>query len=214
MKRHCSSLLSLALLASTPLVAHATGFGPGNGNPQTTAPQKAKATAASDGAFGVGTNALNIGIGLGNRYSYGTSFFGGSSSVSPALSLSFEHGVIPLGPGVLGVGVFAGYQGATYNFGGGGGKWKYSDIIVTLRGAFHYPVSEQLDAYGGVGLGVRHAGVDFEGNSLFGNNVVSTNEFASGLFAGARYFFSDALGAFAEVGYDQTFLKVGLALKF
>jgi hypothetical protein len=151
---------------------------------------------------------------VGSRYSYGAGFFGGSSSVSPALSLSYERGILPLGPGVLGVGGIVGYQGASYDL-GGGDKWKYTDIVVMVRGAFHYPVSEKFDAYGGLGLGVRHAGVSFSGSSFYSAlGSASGNEFASGLFVGGRYFFTESIGAFAELGYDQTYLKVGLAAKF
>jgi hypothetical protein len=161
----------------------------------------------------VGTNVLNLGIGLGNRYGYGSGLLGGSSSVSPALSVSYERGVMPLGPGVLGVGGFVGYQGAKYDL-GGGDKWKYTDIIVTVRGAFHYPVTPQFDAYGGLGLGLRHAGVSFEGSSFAGVGSSSGNELTAGLFVGGRYFFTSSIGAFAELGYDQTFLKLGLSAKF
>ena len=55
---------------------------------------------------------------------------------------------------MLGVGVFAGYQGASYDL-GSGDKLKYTDVIVTLRGTFHYPVTPDFDAYGGLGVGVR-----------------------------------------------------------
>ena len=156
---------------------------------------------------------MNLGIGVGNRYGYGTGFLGGSSSVTPAISLSYERGLIPLGPGVLGVGGFVGYQGATYDF-GGGDRWKYTDVIVTVRGAFHYPVSPQIDAYGGLGLGLRYAGVSFEGSNFGGLGVASVNELASGLFVGGRYFFNEKIGGFAELGYDQTYLKVGLTARF
>ncbi|MGI4866934.1 MAG: hypothetical protein ACRYFZ_23650 [Janthinobacterium lividum] len=178
------------------------------------APTKASTKASSkEEPFGVDDNALNLGIGLGNRYGYGTAFFGGSSSVSPAISLSYERGFMQLGPGVLGLGAFVGYQGASYDL-GGGDKWKYTDLIVTLRGAFHYPVTPQFDAYGGVGLGVRHAGASYEGSGYGGVSSSSSNEFASGLFVGGRYFFTPSIGAFAELGYDQTFLKIGLSAKF
>jgi hypothetical protein len=161
----------------------------------------------------VGTNVVNLGIGLGNRYGYGTGFLGGSSSVSPALSVSYERGILPLGPGVLGVGAFVGYQGASYDL-GSGDKWQYTDIIVTLRGAFHYPFLENLDAYGGVGVGLRHAGVSFEGSNVYDIGSTSGNEVAAGLFVGGRYFFTPGIGAFAELGYDQTYLKIGLSAKF
>lgn len=172
----------------------------------------AKATAAA-GLFGVGTNVLNLGIGLGNRYGYGSGLFGGSSSISPAISLSYERGVLPLGPGVLGVGGFVGYQGAKYDL-GGGDNWKYTDLIVTVRGAFHYAFTPQFDTYGGLGLGVRHAGVSFEGSGVGGLGSASANDFVANVFVGGRYFFTPSIGAFAELGYDQTFLKLGLSAKF
>ena len=178
----------------------------------TPTPAAAGASSVSDKPFDVGTSVVNLGIGLGNRYGYGTGFLGGSSSVSPAISVSYERGIMPLGPGILGVGAFVGYQGASYDL--GGDKWKYTDVNVTLRGAFHYPVLPQFDAYGGVGLGLRHAGVSFSGNTYYGFDTASANEVALGLFAGGRYYFTPSIGAFAELGYDQTYLKAGLAVKF
>jgi opacity protein-like surface antigen len=183
-------------------------------SPAPAAPARTTAAASVSGPFEVGTNAVNLGIGVGSRYGYGGGLFGGSSSVSPAITLSYERGIIPLGPGVLGVGGIVGYQGASYDL-GGGDKWKYTDIIVMVRGAFHYPVAEKFDAYGGVGIGVRHAGVSFEGNSIYNSlGTVSSTDVTSGLFVGGRYFFTDGIGAFAELGYDQTYLKIGLTAKF
>ncbi|GAA4347433.1 hypothetical protein GCM10023185_02550 [Hymenobacter saemangeumensis] len=164
------------------------------------------------GPFGVGSSALNLGIGLGSRYGYGAGYFGGSSSVSPAFSLSYERGFRQLGPGVLGLGVFAGYQGASYDL-GGNDKIKYSDVIVMVRGAWHYPVTPQFDAYGGLGLGIRRGAVSYSGPFFSDLASSSYTEFTNGLFVGGRYFFSESFGAFAEAGYDQTFLKVGLSLK-
>ncbi|UOQ99429.1 hypothetical protein MUN81_08010 [Hymenobacter sp. 5317J-9] len=184
--------------------------------PAPVAPPPSPATSESTitGPFQVGTNMVNVGIGLGNRYNYGTGYFGGSSSVTPALSVSYERGILEVGPGVVGVGGFVGYQGATYDF-GGNDRWKFTDIIVTLRGTFHYPVAEQFDAYGGVNLGMRHASASFEGSSIYGSlGSASANEVAAGLFVGGRYFFTPSIGAFAELGYDQTYLKIGVAAKF
>jgi hypothetical protein len=180
----------------------------------TPTPPPAPATPTTrNGPFEEGTNALNLGIGLGSRYGYGAGFFGGSSSVSPAISLSYERGVMPLGPGVLGVGIFVGYQGASYDL-SGGDEINYRDVIVTLRGAFHYPVTPDFDAYGGLGLGLRHGSASYEGPLFDDYNASSYNEFMAGLFVGGRYFFSEKIGAFAEIGYDQSYLKVGLTAKF
>jgi len=206
LKNSLRQLLPLTLLSLLPLLASAQAPRRPRANPAN--PAQAR---VADNAFEEGSNVVNLGIGLGNRYSYGVGT--GSSSVSPALSLSYERGVAALGPGVLGVGVFAGYQGASYDL-GSGNKYKYTDVIVMLRGAFHYPVSPQFDAYGGLGLGIRSAGVSYEGKALGGAGAVSANGLASGLFLGGRYYFGSGIGAFAELGYDQTFLKVGLAARF
>ncbi|WP_157781045.1 outer membrane protein [Hymenobacter sedentarius] len=170
-------------------------------------------TTFTTGPFQVGTRAINLGIGVGSRYNYGMKVIGGSSTVSPAISLSYEKGLMAVGPGVLGAGIFAGYQGAKYVL-TSGDKWKYTDVMMTVRGSFHYPVTPEFDAYGGVGVGVRHSGVSFEGSNPNGLDTNSSTGLAYGLFVGGRYFLFENFGAFAELGYDQTYLKVGLTGKF
>jgi len=177
----------------------------------TPAPRTATARAVRTGPFEEGTNALNLGIGIGSVYRFGAGFFGGNSSVSPAFSVSYERGVRSIGLGVLGIGGFVGYQGASYDL--GGDKIKYRDILVTVRGAFHYPVTPQFDAYGGVGIGVRHGSTSYDG-VFNGYTSSGYNDLVTGIFAGGRYFFTDNIGAFGEVGYDQSFLKLGLTAKF
>lgn len=179
----------------------------------TPAPAPTTTRAARTGPFEEGTNALNLGIGVGSVYSFGAGFFGGNSSVSPAFSVSYERGFRAIGPGVLGIGGFVGYQGASYDL-GGGDKIKYRDILVTVRGAFHYPVTPEFDAYGGVGVGVRHGSTSYEGTYFTSDNSSGYNDLVAGVFVGGRYFFTDNIGVFGEVGYDQSFLKVGLTAKF
>jgi len=179
----------------------------------------ASSPAASSAAetFSVGTNAVNLGVGVGSRYGYGADYSGGNSSVSPAFSVSYERGIIALGPGVVGVGGIVGYQGANYDYGSGSGKWSYSDVIVMLRGSFHYPLANNLDTYAGLGIGIRRLGSSYSGptNPYYNLDAsASATAATSGLFVGARYYFSSSIGAFAELGYDQTYLKIGLAAKF
>lgn len=98
--------LLLAASAQHPVLRHYYA------GPSAPAPAPAPAAPSSsyeDKPFDVGTSAVNLGIGLGSRYSYALGGFGGSSSVLPAVSVSFERGIIPLGPGVLGVGGIIGY---------------------------------------------------------------------------------------------------------
>ncbi|MFC7668170.1 hypothetical protein ACFQT0_12835 [Hymenobacter humi] len=166
------------------------------------------------GPFEVGTRALNLGFGVGSRYSYGTKLLPGTSSVSPAISLSYEQGLLAAGPGVVSAGVLAGFRRASYTV-NGGGKWKYADVIMTVRGVFHYPIPAlpELDTYAGVGLGVRHNSASYEGSTASPDEGNKT-ELATGIFVGARYFLLQNFGAFAELGYDQSYLKIGLSAKF
>ena len=146
MRKH---LLSLCTLAATPFGASATGLG----NPVHGVAPKARKAAAADNGFAVGTNVVNLGVGFGNRYAIVFTESGGSST--PALSFSYERGITELGGFVLGVGLFAGYQSSSYSYSFGSANFKQStsDLIVNLRRALHYPVSGQLDAYGGLGIG-------------------------------------------------------------
>jgi len=206
MKHVFTSLLSLAMLAAAPLASQASGFGSEGVKLGVAAPKSVK---ASDASFSKGDNAINLGIGFGNRYSYG---IGSNTSVSPALSVYFEHGIMDLGPFVLAIGGFGGYQSATWE--GSGYKDTFTDIIINVRGALHYSLSEKVDAYGGLGVGYRHLGYSstYSGPYAFDYSVSGSSGVAA--FAGIRYYFASALGVFAEAGYDQTFLKAGLSLKF
>lgn len=156
-------------------------------------------------AFATGSNVLSLGIGLGNRYG----FVGSSVSVTPALSLAYERGVLALGPGLLGVGGSLSYQHASSSLLGYG--YSFSDLLVAVRGNYHYPLAPQLDVYGGLALGVRHAGVSYSG---LGDYATSATDGYVALVVGGRYYFSRAVGAFAELGYDQTYAKIGLSARF
>ncbi|MBF9239689.1 hypothetical protein I2I05_20015 [Hymenobacter sp. BT683] len=169
-------------------------------------------TTFTNGPFVVGNQVLNLGIGVGSRGNYDADNIGGSPSVSPAINLSYERGLFAIGPGVLGAGVLAGYQGATYNL-NSGGKWKYSDVLLALRGAFHYPVLPEFDAYAGLGVGLLYTKASYEGSTA-SPEAGSSAKLTPGIFVGGRYFLLENLGVFTELGYDQTYLKVGLTGKF
>jgi hypothetical protein len=113
---------------------------------------------------------------------------------------------------VLGAGILAGYQGATYNL-SNGSKWRYTDVLVGVRGAFHYPVLPEFDAYAGLGVGLLYTRASSEGSTA-SPDAGNKAKFSPGIFVGGRYFLLENLGVFAELGYDQTYLKVGLTGKF
>lgn len=169
-------------------------------------------TTFTSGPFDVGNHVLNLGIGVGSGNNYSDKLVGGNSSVSPAINLTYERGLFAIGPGVLGAGVFAGYQGATYKL-SNGNQWKYTDVMLAVRGAFHYPILPELDTYAGLGVGLRYSRAAYEG-STSAAGTGSSAKLAPGIFVGGRYYLLSNLGVFAELGYDQTYLKVGLTGKF
>lgn len=164
-------------------------------------------------AFGAGTNVISAGIGLGsslaNGYTYGTQGIG--------LSANYERGIWEAGPGVISLGAYLGYKTFSYNFADGGNiynyKWNY--LIIGGRGAYHFTGLniENLDLY--AGLMLSYDNVSFSTNVNFPGY---TGSYSSGLeltpFAGARYYFANNLGGYAELGYGVAILSLGLSYKF
>lgn len=167
-------------------------------------------------SFKEGTNSLNIGIGFLGGYNYGT--YSGISQ-TPALSAYYEHGVMPLGPGTLGIGGGLEYKSLSYDysFGNYSAKWKYT--IIGLRGAYHpdFANSEKVDGYGGLALG--YGIVSFKDSyydNAFGGTYQNTypSYFYTSFFLGVRYLFSPKVGGFAEIGSGLTALKIGVNFHF
>lgn len=168
-------------------------------------------TASAQNTFNKGDKVVNFGIGFGNALYTGSGF----TSKIPPISASFEMGIIDNlfdEKSSIGVGGYMGYTSAKWEYNDWG--YKYSDIIIGARGAFHYQLVDKMDTYTGL---------------LIGYDIVTAKEFgtpsgydysssASGLtwsyFIGARYYFTDNIGAMAEVGWGIAYLNLGLALKF
>lgn len=156
--------------------------------------------------FNVGSNAVNVGIGFGT-------VLGGLGTGRPAISASFERGLWEAGPGVISLGAYAGITGYTYKTEGYTQKWNYT--VVGARGAYHFnglTSVPQFDPYGGVMLGYNIVSYSdtggFSGSNAYGSG------FGYSLFVGGRWFFSDNLAAFAELGYGISILNAGIAFKF
>ena len=156
--------------------------------------------------FQKGTSVVNLGIGIGSAWS-------SLGNGRPAINLSFEHGLWDAGPGVISIGGFAENVGYKYQSVGYSQKWNFT--VVGVRSAYHYngfTNVPQLDPYGGLMLGYNIVSYSSTGNYPDASNYGSGMGFA--FFVGSRWFFTNNLGAFAEIGYGSTVLKAGLALKF
>lgn len=166
------------------------------------------ATSAQAQPFEKGITNANVGIGLGTA-------LGGLGKARPAISVSVDHGFWDIGgPGVISLGGYVGNTGYKYDGGGYTAKWNY--IVIGARGAYHYngfTNLPKLDVYGGAMLGYNIVSYKTEGD---GDDY--KNNYGSGLglsgFVGGRWFFTDNIGAYAELGYGVSVLALGVTFKF
>ncbi|WP_421829373.1 hypothetical protein [Larkinella sp.] len=149
-----------------------------------------------------GDKLLNAGIGL-------SSYYGGGLPIGA----SFEVGITD----EISVGAQLDFYTWGYNF--GGYKWRYTFVPVAVRGSYHVNEllnlnNDKLDLYGGLALGYYISSFkDNSGYSGFYDNAYG-NQVLFGIHLGGRYYFKPNLGAFAEVGYGVSALKLGVAFKF
>jgi hypothetical protein len=140
-------------------------------------------------AYQKGDKLLNVGIGV--------------SGYGVPIGASLEFGVTD----AISVGGMVDYT----RYGSFGYNWNF--IYVGARGSYHLGellnTGEKFDPYAGLAVGYWSA--KYSGSSYvtgYGNRVFL------GIHAGARYYFKEKLGVFAEVGAGSGFLKAGLAVKF
>lgn len=150
---------------------------------------------------------INAGFGIG--YTYG--LVSGVTSW-PALVVSAEKGIKDLSNiGVLSVGGTLGYKHISWS----DADYNWNDLYIGARGAIHFSSInvDKLDLYGGVSLGLRFYS-DPVWNWANGKLDKSTSTTAFfGIFGGAKYMFSQKIGAFGELGYDISWLKLGVTFK-
>ena len=152
--------------------------------------------------FHKGTTAINAGIGLGSYY---------SGITIPPLSVSLDYGVadnlINGNNGSISVGGFAGYTASSHTY--GTYKSTFSYIALGGRGAFHYQFAPKLDTYAGLMVSYDIVSSSYDAFS----NYIKSSHIDWSLFLGARYFFTEKIGGFAELGYGFYNLNLGVTFK-
>lgn len=160
--------------------------------------------ASAQARYDKGDFLLNAGFGLGYYYAGGV-----------PLLLSGEWAVND----VITVGPYLGYTSYTYKWGffGNNYRYKYTFLDLGVKGSYHFSElfeirNEKVDVYGGLFLGFlvsSYSGDDFgDYNDPYNGGV------RLGLHIGTRYFFSQNVAGYAELGYGIAPLSLGVSFKF
>lgn len=168
--------------------------------------------------FNVGDNVGSLGIGFGSSLAHR---FGSSG---PGIALQLEHGMWDVeGPGTISLGGYLGYNSFSSRYGIPGSIYSYkvrsSYMILGVRSAYHYHGLDikELDLYGGLMLSLNiyseSRTSDFNGNYVYVGPDAGTS-LSPSLYVGARYYFTENLAAYGELGYGISFFTVGAAYHF
>jgi len=151
------------------------------------------AAKAQEPLFVKGDKVINLGIG-----------FDWYTTISASGEYCILDGIADKGS--VGVGAFAGF-----GFPLGGVYSHSSRILAGVRGTFHYPLIDKLDTYGGLGIGLQYT--HYSAGYYWSGYSSSHAGLNAGFFLGARYYLTQRLAAFGEVGYGLGYLTVGVAFK-
>ncbi len=165
--------------------------------------------------FEKGSNAINAGIGFGYMYYRGSYY----DFRMPSITATYERGIVevPMGSelkGIVSVGGIFGIGGTKYKF-GDNEKFTYTYLLFAVRGNYHFIFMDKLDPYAGISLGYVATIYNYKGDDPFMDDFdYDAGKFAPGVYVGARYFFTENIAVFAELGYQLTLFNFGATFKF
>lgn len=176
-----------------------------------------KKNSGAEPAFDKGSNTLGLSIGLGLDYD---DFYGDDVTRMPALNITLDHGTIAnVGPGTIGIGGVYSFKRTTYRYSNDKYRESWTNNIFGVRGTYHLTIlkdkNNKFDPYAGLTLGFRINSYrdTYYDDKSYNFNYVNGHPIY-GVFAGAKYNFKKNFGAFAEVGYDISFLRLGINFNF
>jgi hypothetical protein len=150
---------------------------------------------------------LNPGLGLGYWY-------GGGSGFAVGFCINAEFSITD----DIAVGPYFAYTHKNYNYGSViNGDYNYNFIDIGARGSYHFARllnvnNDKFDPYAGAFIGF----VSSSGNAdpIYNGYYTSYgSRVQAGVFAGARYYFSDKFAAFGEVGAGLHPVFIGVTFK-
>ena len=157
----------------------------------------------------------NILVDLGLGYSNWGSHSGWKMKIPPLVATAEYCLPIPVPISVGGLFSYARY-GNSYTY-MGNHTWNHNYFIFAGRANWHFGFDiSWLDLYAGMNIGYRYYSVKYDGPNKGWADDWYTSSY-SGLYwgtqAGAHFYFTNFIGAVAEVGYP-IYAKAGVALKF
>ena len=147
---------------------------------------------------------INAGIGFGPTGGYNMGF--------PPISASFDF-KLPVNVPIT-VGPMVAFTSWKYSW--PGFSVVYRNIGFGVRGMYHFNFAKNLDTYAGLTLGYvfQSAKVSSSGYWSWGRYDASSSFFLWGINIGARYFFTDVVGAYLELGYSPIqIIGIGVSIK-
>jgi hypothetical protein len=159
---------------------------------------------AQDKIFVKNDKVVSASLGFGNTMYTGA----GWRTTFPPILLSGEYGVVDglvNDKASIGVGMDLGHIGVKYTP-PLQSSYKYSNLILGIRGSFHYQFVDKLDTYAGLLIGY---------NIVSGNGEYATSEPVWKYYVGARYYLTDNFAVMAELASNNiSLLNIGAAYKF
>ena len=149
----------------------------------------------NSGSYSASASLLSFGLGAPNKPV--ENYSGLNRSVLPVLYAKYEHGIMD----EVGIGGQVAITGGSYKY-GNNDKIKIFAFHMAVLGYYHFnkliPVKD-LDVYAGAGLGFRARSASGDTNGYDYSETTVTVP----VKVGGRYFFTDAFGAYLEVGWDD-----------
>lgn len=171
-----------------------------------------------------GDHTINLGFGFDPYFHFSKHHLATNhkkSAVGPIV-LGYDYILTEkLGIGRISVGGILGQSFYTERYSTPAQDYKYNRnrTAIIARGTYHFdiPKAKGLDLYAGVGAGIYiHSSTErithfngMESKSKSGNVGA-----AHYVFAGVRYFFTDAFGVYVEAGHGLNAFNGGLSFKF
>jgi len=199
--------------------ASSTSSGSSNTASRSTSSGSSSGASAGISNFNRGDNIVGIAIGLPGNLYYGYRYYSGYRRW-PTLSLYYENCIIDNlfdAKSAIGVGGMVGYSTARWKYKGSGDPygWRSDNIYFGARAAFHYAFIPKLDAYAGFMVGYNIHRWNWTGDyGYYESYSYGSNGFVWSGFAGARYYFTNNIAVFGEIGYGLSLFNGGISFKF